>query len=162
VPPSPTVNRPRRRKKGLKGFDFHKKVKGRKRHLLVDTEGLLMAVQVTGANVQDQHQVYALVEAGKQRSPRLKRVWVDDGYQGNQVAEEISTDFQVALTIVPKPAGSKGFTLVPRRWVVERTFAWLGRYRRLSKDYEYLGQTSETMITLAMTHLMLKRLARAG
>jgi putative transposase len=130
--------------------------------LLVDTEGLLLAVQVTAANVQDHHQVDGLVAAGKQRSPRLQRVWVDEGYQGNEVAEQIQTDFHIALTIVPKPAGSKGFTLVPRRWVVERTFAWLGRYRRLSKDYEYLCQTSETMIVLAMTHLMLKRLARAG
>jgi len=128
----------------------------------VDTEGLLLVVQVTAANVQDHHQVYALVAAGKQHSPRLKRVWVDEGYQGKEVAEQIRCDLQVDLTIVPKPSGGKGFRLAPRRGVVERTFAWLGRYRRLSKDYEYHCHTAETMILLAMSFLMLKRLARAG
>jgi len=128
----------------------------------VDTEGLLIAVQVTAANVQDHHQVYSLVEVGKQRAPRLTRVWVDEGYQGNEVATRIAQELQVALTIVPKPIGRKGFTLLPRRWVVERTFAWLGRYRRLSKDYEYHVHTAETMILLAMSFLMLRRLARAG
>ena len=126
----------------------------------METEGLLLVVQVTAANVQDHHQVYDLVAAGKQRSPRLSRVWVDEGYQGNEVAERIRQELQVELTIVPKPPGKKGFTLLPRRWVVERTFAWLGRYRRLSKDYEYLCSTSEAMILLAMSVLMLKRLAR--
>ena len=128
----------------------------------MDTEGLVLVVQVTGAQVQDHHQAYALLAAGKQRSPRLKRVWVDEGYQGNAVAEQIAQDLGIALTIVPKPPKKKGFTLLPRRWVVERTFAWLGRYRRLSKDYEYLCHTAETMIYLAMSNLMLKRLARAG
>ena len=121
-----------------------------------------MAVQVTGAQVQDHHQAYDLVAAGKRRSPRLKRVWVDEGYQGNEVAQRIRQELKVALSIVAKPPGRKGFTLLPRRWVVERTFAWLGRYRRLSKDYEYHGHTSETMITLAMSYLMVRRLARAG
>lgn len=121
-----------------------------------------MSVQVTGANQPDHHQVYALVAAGKQRSSRLERVWVDEGYQGNEVAQQIAQELHVQLTIVPKPPGKKGFTKLPRRWVVERTFAWLGRYRRLSKDYEYFAHTSETMITLAMSRLMLRRLARAG
>jgi putative transposase len=123
---------------------------------------LLLAVQVTAANVQDHHQVYELVALGKQRSARLKRVWVDAGYQGNDVAQRIARELQVALTIVPKPPGKQGFTLLPRRWVVERTFAWLGRYRRLSKDYEYHCHTAETMIVIAMSILMVKRLARAG
>jgi len=121
-----------------------------------------MAVQVTAANIQDHYQVYDLVALGKQRAPRLTRVWVDEGYQGNEVAEQIRAELKVELTIVPKPPGRKGFTLVPRRWVVERTFAWLGRYRRLSKDYEFYAHTAETMVTLAMSFLMLKRLVRAG
>ena len=93
-------------------------MKGRKRHLLVDTEGLVIAVQVTSASVQDQHQVYALVAAGKQRSQRLTKVWVDEGYQGKEVAKAICQDLRVDLEIVPKPSGQKGFVLVPRRWVV--------------------------------------------
>jgi putative transposase len=128
----------------------------------VDTEGLLIAVQVTAANVPDQQQVYALVAAGKQRSARLQLVWVDEGYQGNDALRRIAEELQVQVTIVAKPSGKRGFQLVPRRWVVERTFAWLGRYRRLSKDYEYETHTAETMIVLAMSLLMLRRLAREG
>ena len=128
----------------------------------MDTEGLLVAVQVTGASVQDHHQVYALVAAGKARSNRLVKVWVDEGYQGNDVAKAIRDELHVDLQIVPKPTGQKGFVLVPRRWVVERTFAWLGRYRRLSKDYEYYCETQQALIYLAMSHLMLRRLAKQG
>ncbi len=120
-----------------------------------------MGVQVTSASVQDHHQIYDLVAIGKKRSKRLKRVWVDEGYQSNDVAETIQNDLEVNLEIVAKPSGQKGFTLVPRRWVVERTFAWLGRYRRLSKDYEYHVETSQAMIYLAMSHLMLRRLAKS-
>ena len=131
--------------------------------MLVDTEGLLITVQVTGASVQDHHQVYELAAAGKARSSRLVKIWVDEGYQGNQVAQAIQDELQIDLEIVPKPTGQKGFVLVPRRWVVERTFAWLGRYRRLSKDYEYYCETQQALIYLAMSHLMLRRLAkRAG
>jgi transposase len=89
---------------------------------------LVLVVQVTAANVQDHHQVKALITAGKQRSPRLKKVWVDEGYQSNDAAEAIQTDLGVDLEIVPKPTGQKGFVVLPRRWVVERTFAWIRRY----------------------------------
>jgi len=149
-------------KGGVKGFDFPKRVKGRKRHVLVDTQGLLMVAQVTSASVQDHHQVYGLIAAGKARSTRLKKVWVDEGYQNNEVAKAIQTDLQVDLEIVSKPVGQKGFAVIPRRWVVERTFAWLGRYRRLSKDYEYHVETSQAMIYLAMSHLMVRRLAKVA
>ena len=121
-----------------------------------------MVAQVTSASVQDHHQVYGLIAAGKARSTRLKKVWVDEGYQGNEVAKAIQDDLHVDLEIVPKPTGQKGFVLVPRRWVVERTFAWLGRYRRLSKDYEYYCETQQALIYLAMSHLMLRRLAKQG
>jgi putative transposase len=126
----------------------------------VDTEGLVMVAHVTSANVQDHYQIYDLVACGKARSQRLKKVWVDEGYQNNEVAQAIQNDLHVDLEIVPKPAGQKGFAVVPRRWVVERTFAWLGRYRRLSKDYEYHVETSQAMIYLAMSHLMVRRLAK--
>ncbi len=118
--------------------------------------------QVTGANVQDHHQVYALIAEGKKRSSRLQKVWVDEGYQGKDVAAAIRDELEIDLEIVPKPAGQKGFAVIPRRWLVERTFAWLGRYRRLSKDYEYHVQTSQAMIYVAMSHLMVRRLGRLG
>ena len=118
----------------------------------------MIVVQVTGASVQDHHQVYQLEAAGKARSGRLVKVWVDEGYQGNEVAQAIQDEWRVDLEIVPKPQGQKGFVLVPRRRVMERTFAWLGRYRRLSKDYE----TQQALIYLAMSHLMLRRLSKLG
>lgn len=126
----------------------------------MDTEGLVIVAQVTGASVQDHHQVYQLVAAGRERTGRLVKVWVDEGYQGKEVAQAIKDDLAVDLEIIPKPSAQKGFVLVPRRWVVERTFAWLGRYRRLSKDYEYYCETQQSMIYLAMSHLMLRRLAQ--
>jgi putative transposase len=126
----------------------------------VDTEGLVIVAQVTGASVQDHHQVYQLVAAGKVRSGRLLKVWADEGYQGNEVAKAIKAELEIDLEIIPKPSGQKGFVLVPRRWVVERTFAWLGRYRRLSKDYEYYCETQQALIYLAMSHLMLRRLVK--
>ena len=128
----------------------------------MDTEGLVIAVQVTGANVQDHHQAYDLVAEGKKRSARLKKVWVDEGYQSHELATAIRNMLKIDLEIVPKPVGRKGFAVLPRRWVVERTFAWTGRYRRLSKDYEYLVETSQAMFYLAMSLLMLRRLAKRG
>ena len=88
--------------------------------------------------------------------PRLSLVWADGGYSGPLV-EEVSSRFGFVLHIVEKPAGQVGFSVLPRRWVVERTFAWLGKYRRLSKDYETLPATSEALIRFAMTHIMLRR-----
>ena len=117
-------------------------------------------VQVTAANVQDHHQVQALIAAGRQRSARLKKVWVDEGYQNKAVMAAVQSELGVELEIVPKPSGQKGFVVLPRRWVVERTFAWIGRYRRTSKDYEFLVETSQAMLYLAMSHLMVRRLAR--
>lgn len=118
-----------------------------------------MVCQVTAANIQDHHQAYALIATGCQRSTRLQKVWVDEGYQSHDVAAAIQHELGVTLEIIPKPIGQKGFTVIARRWVVERTFAWLGRYRRLSKDYEYEIQSAEAMIYIAMSKLMLRRLA---
>jgi putative transposase len=125
----------------------------------VDTEGLLITAAVTAADVQDQYYLYPLILTGKRRTPRLKHVWVDDGYQNNALVRLIWLVLLVVVEFVSRPPGTKGFHLLPRRWVVERTFAWLGRYRRLSKDYEFYPHSQECMIYLAMSHLMVRRLA---
>ena len=130
---------------------------GRKRHILVDTLGLLLVVVVHAANIQESEGAKLVLGKALGRFPRLKLIWVDQGYKAHFVAwaEAIGG---WAIEVVARPAGAKGFRLLPRRWVVERTFAWLGRCRRLSKDYEALPATSEAWIHVAMIHLMLKRL----
>ncbi len=143
---------------GIKGFDAGKLVKGRKRHLLVDTLGLLIAVVVTGANVQDYHGAKPVLESVKDRCPRLKVVWADGIYEKQFLIDWVKTECSWELTIIKRSDQEKGFQVVPKRWVVERTFAWLGRYRGLSKDYERLPETSEAMIRLAMIHIMIQRL----
>jgi putative transposase len=104
----------------------------------------------------------ALLDVLRYRFSRLRVIWADQAYAGELIAWvwELRPWRKVRLEIVKRPDGIKGFLLLPKRWIVERTFAWLGRYRRLSKDYEYLTQTSETMIRVAMIHLMVRRLAR--
>jgi putative transposase len=136
-------------------------VKGRKRHIFVDTLGLLLGVAVTAASVQDPDGARQLLEVLQYHFSRLRLLWADQAYRGDLVAWlwGLRPWRKVRLEIVTRPAGIKGFLLLPKRWIVERTFAWLGRYRRLSKDYEYLPQTSETMIRVAMIHLMIRRLA---
>jgi putative transposase len=118
-----------------------------------------LAVQITTATVQDHYQIVTLVAEGKVRSPRLLKVWADEGYQGNSQAQQIQSDLGIELVLVARPSKTKGFQVLPRRWVVERTFAWLGRYRRLSKDFDYHAQASAAWIYLAMSHLMTRRLA---
>jgi putative transposase len=144
----------------VKGYDWGKRVKGRKRHLLVDTEGWLLVVQVTAANRFDHQQLLPLIQAGTKRSSRLQHLWVDKGYRDGFTALLARYHYDLSVKVVSRPSGSKGWLLLPRRWVVERTFAWLGRFRRLSKDYEYLTQTSEAMIYSIMSSLMLRRLAQ--
>jgi putative transposase len=137
-------------------------VKGRKRHILVDTLGLLLTVVVTAASVQDRDGAMALLDVLRHRFARLRVIWADQAYTGDLIAWvwTLRPWRKVRLEIVKRPEGSKGFLLLPKRWIVERTFAWLGRYRRLSKDYEYLTQTSEAMIRVAMISHMVHRLAR--
>ena len=143
---------------GIKGFDAGKKVKGRKRHILVDTLGLLIAVVVTSANVQDYHGAKPVLKKVKDRCPRLKVVWVDGIYEKEWLIAWTKSECGWELQVIKRTDDTKGFKLLPKRWVVERTFAWLGRYRRLSKDYERLPETSEAMIQLAMIHIMVRRL----
>ena len=117
---------------------------------------------VTAASVQDRDGAMSLLDVLRHRFSRLRVIWADQAYAGELIAWVwgLRPWRNVRLEIVKRPEGIKGFLLLPKRWIVERTFAWLGRYRRLSKDYEYVTQTSETMIRVAMIHLMVRRLAR--
>lgn len=116
---------------------------------------------VTAGNVQDRDGARLLLEVLRHTYARLRLIWADQAYAGELVAWlwALRSWRKIRLEIVKRPEGTKGFLLLPKRWVVERTFAWLGSYRRLSKDYEYLTQTSESMIRVAMIHLMIRRLA---
>ena len=145
---------------GERGYDAGKKVKGRKRHIIVDTLGLLLSVSVHSASIQDRDGAKGIMEPLFTEFGSVKRIWADWGYSGS-LAEWVKESAACVLEIVSRPADAEGFVVLPRRWVVERTFAWLGRFRRMSKDYERLGSTSERLIEIAMIHLMLKRLVPA-
>lgn len=144
---------------GPRGYDAGKNVKGRKRHILVDTMGLLMLVIVHAANIQDYKGGRTLLEKAKGRFLRLCLIWTDGIYAHDSFPEWVRESIGWLIEIVTKPTDVDGFQVLPRRWVVERTFAWLGRYRRLSKDYEGLPASSEAFIYAAMTHIMVRRLA---
>jgi putative transposase len=142
------------------GFDAAKLIKGRKRHIVVDTLGLLLAVLVTSAAVQDADGAKLLLPAlTPLRFPRLAKVWADSGYNRSFLGGFLAGAKWV-LEIVHRAVGVVGFVLLPKRWMVERTFAWLGRFRRHSKDYERLTDSSEAMIRISMIQLMLRRLRR--
>ena len=171
-----------------RGYDGGKKVRGRKRHLLVDTEGLVLKVRIHSAKVPDQDGLKLLLEPARDRLLRLSHLWADAGYQGRgkDWAEEVCGLSVEVVHRTPKPAPEKiaklwaeewakegrkidwqkllprrGFEVLPRRWVVERTFAWLSQNRRMSKDYERLCAAGEAFVYAAMTRLMVRRLARA-
>lgn len=131
---------------------------GRKRHVLVDTLGLVMRVVVHPASIQDRDGARLLLDGLADRFPNLALIWADGAYQA--AVDWVAYSFWVVLWIVEKPSDQQGFAVLPRRWVVERTFAWLGKYRRFSKDYEALTMTSENWVYLAMSHVMLRRLVR--
>ena len=143
---------------GPHGYDAGKKINGRKRHIMVDTMGLLLAVVVHVAAIQDRDGAKLVMMRIAGHFSRLKLIWADGGYAGRLVVWAQAFGNWV-LQIVKRPDSQKGFAVLPRRWVVERTFAWLGRSRRLSKDYEELEKTSEAMVHISMIQLMLRRLA---
>ena len=147
--------------KGERGHDSNKKVTGRKRHILVDVMGLLLCVVVHAANIQERAGAKKLLRRTlKKGFKRLKLIWADGGYSGQPMRDWVMDLASWLFEVVKRSADRKGFVVLPKRWIVERTFAWLGRYRRLSKDYEQLSETSESMIYAAMIRLMLRRLAR--
>jgi putative transposase len=142
-----------------RGYDAHKKVKGRKRHIVVDTLGLLLAVAVTAASTDDAAAApEALGQLEPTKFPRLRLLWADNKYHNYKLYAWVDEQEHYELEIVSRPKGSKGFVLLPKRWVVERTIAWLKRCRRLSVDREKTTWSSQAMIRLAMIHLMVNRL----
>jgi len=142
-----------------RGFDGGKMIKGRKRHIITDTMGLLLAVVVHAANVHDSKGASDVIALLKGRFERLVKIVADGGYRG-ELIEKTKTKFGWILEIVLRSDRSSKFTVIPQRWVVERTFAWFESYRRLSKDFEYLTDTSEAMIQFAMIKLMLNRIKK--
>lgn len=148
-----------------RGYDGGKKITGRKRNIAVDSLGLLLAVVVTAASVDDAAAAPAVFEQLKPADqPRLEVVWADSKYHNYNLNRWLDRQRSVTwrLDIVRRPKGAKGFVLLPRRWVVERTFSWLGRWRRMSRDYEHKTESSEAMIRVASIGRMLRRLAPSG
>ncbi len=146
------------------GFDGGKLIKGRKRHILVDTLGLLLVVMVTAANVSDTRGVKVLFWKAKRKGQslcRLARVWADGGYGGEGFMKKLMDRFRILLEVVKRSDDVSGFAVVPKRWIVERTFAWFNWNRRLNKDYEILTSTAEVFCYIAMIRLMVRRLDQA-
>lgn len=147
---------------GPKGFDAGKQINGRKRHVLVDTLGLLLAVCVTPASVQDRDGAVELLSASFMMYWRLAVIWADSAYGGNLVewVKGLRPFGRLHLEVVRKNPDQKGFSVLPKRWIVERTFGWLVRSRRLRCDYEKKTSHSEAFIMIRMSEVMLRRLAR--
>ena len=157
-----------------RGYDGGKQIKGRKRHILVDTEGFLLKAKAHAANVFDRDGIKPLLEDAKQLFPRLSHLWPDAGYNGKEKGKDwVEKVLGWTAEIVKRPrrwvrvpAGEepppypKGFIVLPRRWVVERSFSWRGQNRRMSKDYERVPETGEAFMYVAMTRLMVRRLVR--
>ena len=145
----------------MRGYDAGKKIMGRKRHLLVDTLGLILAVVVHPANIQDRDGARLVRKKLTHAFGWLRLIWVDGGYAGNALAQWLKALLPrrgLRLEVV-KRTELHTFKILPRRWVVERTFGWLSNYRRLARDYEFRTDNSEALILIAATRLMLRRLA---
>jgi putative transposase len=145
-----------------RGYDGGKKITGRKRHIAVDTLGLLLAVVVTAASVDDADGAQEVFEVLKpKQQPRLEVIWADSKYHNHELNKWLARQRGITwrLEIDRRPEGVKGLVLLAQRWVVERTFSWLGRWRRLSRDYEHLTESSESMVRIASIGRMLRRIA---
>ena len=142
------------------GYDAGKRLKGRKIHALVDTEGLPMRVVVHSAGMQDRDGAALVLARIRNRFPWLELIWADAGYDARQVKAAAARIPVLRIEIVRRSDDVSGFQVQPRRWVVERTFSWFGRNRRLAKDYENLADTLAAFVTLAAIRIALKRLAR--
>ena len=141
---------------GPRGYDAGKKIKGRKRHMLVDSLGLILEVKVHPADIQDRDGAKLLLEYIKGKYPELVLIWADGGYRGCLI-DWVEKNLGIKLEIIKRNDDVKGFQVLPKRWIVERTLGWIGRNRRLSKDYERQCKTEESWIHLAMISLMLNR-----
>jgi putative transposase len=147
---------------GERSYDAGKKINGRKRHIVVDTVGNLLEVVVHAAGIQDYHGAKDLLLKLTETVTSLKRIWADGIYKNGGLIDWVRETFDIILEIVERPADQVGFQVLPRRWVVERTFAWFGRFRRLSKDYEKCTMSSEGVVYIASIHTMLRRIAAAS
>ncbi|MBZ0163605.1 MAG: IS5 family transposase [Notoacmeibacter sp.] len=146
---------------GVRGFDAGKKINGRKRHIITDTSGLLVGLVVHSAAVQDRDGAPDVLKSILKRWPWLRHVFADGGYGGPKLEKALKHLARFRLQIVKRSDKAKGFIVLPRRWVVERTFAWLGRCRRLAKDFERSIASAEAWIHVAHIRLLTRRLARA-
>jgi transposase len=144
-----------------RGYDAGKKVNGRKRHIAVDTGGLLLAVVVTIAGIQDRDAAHRLLTALTSRFSTISLIWADGGYAGRLIiwARKV---LSLTVEVVKRTDDVKGFKVLPRRWVVERTFAWISKFRRCVRDYETLPTHHEAMVHITMIMTMSRRLARSG
>jgi transposase len=145
---------------GPRGYDAGKKVKGRKRHILTDTVGHLVAVQVHAADIQDRDGAVPLLASIRSLYPWLRHAFADGGYAGAKLAGALTTLGRWSLEIIKRSGTAQGFEVLPRRWVVERTLAWLNRNRRLAKDFEALVASATAWLLLASVKLLSRRLAR--
>jgi transposase len=144
----------------IRGFDAHKHVKGRKRHILVDTLGLPLSVSVTPADLHDTQGARRLLAGLKYFVPRLKTIWADAAYRSQEHANWCKAQGDWDLDVVERAAGVRGIAVLPKRWIVEWTFGWISRNRRLCKDYDRKVQTSETLIEVVMIRLLIARQGR--
>lgn len=141
------------------GYDAAKKVKGRKRHLVVDTQGLILSAVVHPANIQDRDGALLALAGLRRLFPWLDLIWADGAYNGPGLNLLFGKGRRWRLEVVKRSDDTSGFKVLPRRWVVERTIGWIGRSRRLSRDYEGLAETACAYIKIAMIQLMIRRLA---
>jgi transposase len=146
---------------GPRGFDAGKKIKGRKRHIVTDTEGHLVGLQVQTADIQDRDGAVGVLAAIRTIYPWLRHIFADGGYAGDKLKDALGELGRWTIEIIKRSDAARGFVLLPRRWVVERTFAWLGRCRRLAKDFEATIVSAVAWIFIAHIRLLTRRLARA-
>jgi transposase len=144
---------------GERGYDAGKKVKGRKRHVITDTEGHLIGLTVHTADIQDRDGAVGVIASIRQLHPWLRHLFADGGYAGEKLQTALAGMGKWTIEVVKRSDTAKGFELLPRRWVVERTFAWLGRCRRLAKDFEASIASAEAWIFIASIRLMIRRMA---
>lgn len=145
---------------GPRGFDAGKKIKGRKRHIVTDTQGCLVGVQVHAADIQDRDGAPNVLASIRSLYPWLRHVFADGGYAGDKLRDAVAALGQWSFQIIKRSDTAKGFELLPRRWVVERTFAWLGRCRRLAKDFEATIESAVAWILIAHIRRLTRRLVR--